>query len=77
MIFTNLPLGRINNLELAAKKYGWKRGTKKEIRARIAHVLKGGDREFINGGNYDPVYTNCEQFATFLVFGEKLTEHSN
>jgi len=40
---------------------------------RITHVLKGGDREFINGGNYDPVYTNCEQFATFLVFGEKLS----
>jgi len=59
--------GRINKLEQSAKKYGWKRGTENEIKERIGDVLKN---DYKKGIGYDPVYTNCEHFATHLVFGE-------
>jgi len=60
-------------LERAAEKYGWRRGTKQELMLRARLVLEEMDKRFYPGMNYDGAYTNCEHFATYLVFGEPVS----
>jgi len=48
----------VYNFERAAERYGWKRGTKKEIMSRISVALDEIDKRFIPGKEYDGVYTN-------------------